>query len=135
MQLHKLACSYISLHAVPWAWIQFYELVCNSFLCLSSSQEFRSACFQLKENKNFSFQVPDHLIQNCPLITLMDVSLHLKLFCLYEFFPPNVLTNLLSMSLLSHSWRPTIVRSMRLAILELLSLSKHESLCCRNGSK
>ena len=25
--------------------MQFHELVCSSFLCLSSSQEFRSACF------------------------------------------------------------------------------------------
>ena len=65
MQLHNLACSYISwhavhwasymqfpelswssmsLHEVPWACMQFHELVCCSFLCLSSSQEFRSAC-------------------------------------------------------------------------------------------
>ena len=59
MQLDTLACSYISFHAhaVLWAymkfheliWIfislQFHELVCNFYLCLSSSQEFRSACY------------------------------------------------------------------------------------------
>ena len=39
LQLHKLACSYIGLHAV------IYKLTCSSFLRLSSSQEFRSACF------------------------------------------------------------------------------------------
>ena len=67
MKFHELACSYISLQAVPWTWdprllmvsqgskalhelavpwayMQFYELVCSSFLCLSSSQEFHSAC-------------------------------------------------------------------------------------------
>ena len=56
MQLHELACSSLSLHAVPWTWssmslhevpwacMQFQQLPCSSFLCLSSSQEFRSAC-------------------------------------------------------------------------------------------
>ena len=66
MLLQKLACSYISLNAIPWTYMkfheltrsslslqavsracncmQFHELVCSSFLCLSSSQEFRSAC-------------------------------------------------------------------------------------------
>ena len=43
MQLHKLACSYMSLHAVHWACMQFIELACSS-AGLSSSQEFRSAC-------------------------------------------------------------------------------------------
>ena len=77
MQLHKLACSYISLHAVTWAcmqvhelacgslslhcsmslhevpWVcmQFHELVCSYFLCLSSSQEFRSACLFSAKNR------------------------------------------------------------------------------------
>ena len=44
MKYHELACSTVSLHAVPWACMQFHELPCSSFLCLSSSQEFRSAC-------------------------------------------------------------------------------------------
>ena len=30
MQLHKLTCSYISLHAVTWACMQFPELACSS---------------------------------------------------------------------------------------------------------
>ena len=46
MQLHNLAFSYVSLHAVPWACMQFHELVCSSFLRLSSSQEFCSACLR-----------------------------------------------------------------------------------------
>ena len=41
----EFACSYISLQAGPWACMQFHELVCSSFLCLSSSQELRSACY------------------------------------------------------------------------------------------
>ena len=65
MQLHKLTCSYISLHrvtwaymqfsefswssmslhAVSWACMQFHELACSSFLHQSSSQEFCSACY------------------------------------------------------------------------------------------
>ena len=53
MQLHKLKCSYIhkltysyiSLHAITRACMQFPELACSSFLHLSSSQEFCSACF------------------------------------------------------------------------------------------
>ena len=44
MQLHKFAYSYMSLHAVPWACMQLHKLACSSFLRLSSSQEFRSAC-------------------------------------------------------------------------------------------
>ena len=38
MQLHKLACSYMSL-------LQFPELACSSYFCLSSSQEFRNRQF------------------------------------------------------------------------------------------
>ena len=34
-----------SLHEVSRACMRYHELVCSSFLCLSSSQEFRSACF------------------------------------------------------------------------------------------
>ena len=30
--------------------MQFHELACSSFLCLSSSQEFRSACFCLPDD-------------------------------------------------------------------------------------
>ena len=30
MQLHKLACSYLSLHAVTWACMQLHELACSS---------------------------------------------------------------------------------------------------------
>ena len=50
MQVHKLAWSSLSLHAVPWAFRKFNELAaisraCMQFLlCLRSSQEFRSAC-------------------------------------------------------------------------------------------
>ena len=33
--------------------MQFHELVCSSFLCLSSSQEFRSACFCTNTLYNF----------------------------------------------------------------------------------
>ena len=71
LQLCKLKCSYISLHEVTWACMQFpelalqfpelhevrwaymklHELVCSSFLCLSSSQEFRSACLKEKPSK------------------------------------------------------------------------------------
>ena len=29
MQLHKLTCSYASLHGVTWAFMQVHELVCN----------------------------------------------------------------------------------------------------------
>ena len=44
MQLHEHACCSLSLHEVPRACMQFHEPVCSFFLCLSSSQEFRSAC-------------------------------------------------------------------------------------------
>ena len=37
-RMFKKACRSMSLHAGPWA-------CCSSLLCLSSSQEFRSACF------------------------------------------------------------------------------------------
>ena len=67
-KLHKLKWSYISFHAGLWACVQFpeltwssmslhevsracmqfHELVCSSFLCLNSSQEFRSACLHLE---------------------------------------------------------------------------------------
>ena len=45
MQICELKCSHISLHAVTKAFMQLCKLVYSSFLCLSSSQEFRSACF------------------------------------------------------------------------------------------
>ena len=45
IQLHKLAFSYISLHAVTWAYL---ELACSSIIfntfCLSSSQDLCNAC-------------------------------------------------------------------------------------------
>ena len=43
----------MSLHEVPWACMQFHEFECSSFLCLSSSQEFRSACFCTNTLYNF----------------------------------------------------------------------------------
>ena len=61
MQLHKLTLSYIThklpysflkltwTHEVPWACMQFHELLCSSILCLSSSQEFRSACSHINK--------------------------------------------------------------------------------------
>ena len=39
----------MSFHAGPWACMQFHELKCSSFLCLSSSQEFRSACLSCED--------------------------------------------------------------------------------------
>ena len=45
MVFHKLACRSMSLHAVPWDYMKFHELGFSSFLCLSSSQEFRSAFY------------------------------------------------------------------------------------------
>ena len=48
MQFHEIAGISMSLHAVARAVMQFHELVCSSFLCLSSSQEFRSACFSIQ---------------------------------------------------------------------------------------
>ena len=68
MQLHELACSSLSFHAVSWTFMKFneltwacmqfpelswssmslHELVCSSFLCLSSSQESCSACFNFQ---------------------------------------------------------------------------------------
>ena len=44
----ELAWSSMSFHAVPWACMQFHDLVCSCRLRLSSSQEFRSACFRRK---------------------------------------------------------------------------------------
>ena len=32
MQLHELACSYMNLHAVTWACMQLHELACSSFV-------------------------------------------------------------------------------------------------------
>ena len=63
MQLCKLAFSFISLHAVSLTCMQFHELVCSSFLCLSSSQEFRSACFHLNLHRNLHVTptfIPSH---------------------------------------------------------------------------
>ena len=37
----------MSLHAVPWACMEFHRLVCSTFLCLSSSQKFRSVCYKV----------------------------------------------------------------------------------------
>ena len=45
MKFHELTWSSMGLHAVSWAFMQFHELEYSSFLCLSSSQEFCSACF------------------------------------------------------------------------------------------
>ena len=52
---HTILCAYIkflelaynsmTLHKVPWACMQFHDLVCSCRLRLSSSQEFHSACF------------------------------------------------------------------------------------------
>ena len=44
IQVHELACRPMSLHAVTKACMKFHGLVCSSFLCLSSSREFGSAC-------------------------------------------------------------------------------------------
>ena len=46
MQFHELACSFMSMHAVSWACMQFQDLLCSYRLRLSSSQEFRSACLK-----------------------------------------------------------------------------------------
>ena len=67
MQLHKLACSYISLHAVTWGCMQFHELVCSSYLCLSSSQEFRSAC---SNKQTFLSQIL--ALKNCKRSVMRD---------------------------------------------------------------
>ena len=56
MQFPELACSSLSLHEVPWACMQFHELVCSSFLCLSSSQEFCSAFWWVIHVWVFYFQ-------------------------------------------------------------------------------
>ena len=45
MRLHAVTWACMSLHRVPWACMQLHKLACSSFLRLSSSQEFRSACF------------------------------------------------------------------------------------------
>ena len=47
MQFPKLTWSSMSLQVVWWACRQFHKPVCSSFLCLSSSQEFRSACYRM----------------------------------------------------------------------------------------
>ena len=44
MQFLDLTWSSMTLHEVLWICVQFHELVFSSFLRLSSSQEFRSAC-------------------------------------------------------------------------------------------
>ena len=44
IQFYELTWRSLSLDAVSWACMQFHELVCSSYHCLSSSQEFRSAC-------------------------------------------------------------------------------------------
>ena len=51
MQLHKLACSCMSLHAVPWACMQFPELAC-SYLSLHAVSFFVWAA-----HKNFAVLV------------------------------------------------------------------------------
>ena len=54
-RLIKVTHSSMSLHASQWAYIQFHELVCSSFLCLSSSQEFFSACFVKRGNSFLTY--------------------------------------------------------------------------------
>ena len=105
MQLDKLACSYISfdavlwafikfheltsssmsLHAVSWACMQFHELVCSSFLCLSSSQEFSSACLG-----NNRYKQPHHyLFSHYPfflLFCLSDENNYWAIFLLDSFY-------------------------------------------------
>ena len=44
--------------------MQFQELVCSSFLCLSSSQEFRSACFFLNADADRQHLKAD-LVDGC----------------------------------------------------------------------
>ena len=44
MQIHELARNYISLHAITQACMQLHKLACSFCLRLSSSQELRSAC-------------------------------------------------------------------------------------------
>ena len=51
MQFPELALQFPELHEVRWAYMKLHELVCSSFLCLSSSQEFRSACLKEKPSK------------------------------------------------------------------------------------
>ena len=46
------ACRSMSLPAVTYACLQVHELACSFFLCLSSSQEFRSASFCRISGKN-----------------------------------------------------------------------------------
>ena len=41
-----LPCSFLNLYEVPCACMQFHELVHSFFICLSSSQEFCSACLK-----------------------------------------------------------------------------------------
>ena len=60
MQLHKLACSYMSLHAATWACMQPHKLACN-YISLHAVPFFVWAA-----HENFAVLVlsPRHLIEN-----------------------------------------------------------------------
>ena len=78
MQVHEFACSSLSLNEVPLACMQFHELVRTFFLCLSSSQEFRSACStSLLDVRPLSFlqllksdKTPHSIVPKDPIILL-----------------------------------------------------------------
>ena len=89
MELHKffkLTLSSMSLHAVlpslyaiSWADMQFHELACSSFLCLSSSQEFRSACSCRLPLNEFGIL----LKSKCNVICSVVVRLHSQFIPFY----------------------------------------------------
>ena len=53
--------------------MQFHELVSNSFLCLSSSQEFRSACYYININIDMS---PTSVFETILSLAYLDSSFH-----------------------------------------------------------
>ena len=53
--------------------MQFHELVSNSFLCLSSSQEFRSACYSININIDM---LPTSVFETILSLAYLDSSFH-----------------------------------------------------------
>ena len=117
MELHKLACRSMSLHAVPWAYIKLHELTC-SFMILHAvtwaCMQFLSLCEQLTR------------ISQCLLLSL-------ELSLLSSLLSP-LLTSLLSpflSPLLSSLLSPLL--SLLACLLACLIAPLDSVECCRNS--
>ena len=81
MQLLKLICSYISLHAVTWACMQFLELACSS-MSLHAVPFFVWAA-----HKNFAVLVDRHFLLTSEMCFVLFWSFLVHLSKVHSIFP------------------------------------------------